>query len=97
MSQTSDQTESQTLEAEAEAKKPITIYVNTRQKEVTERGLTFDQVVALAQPLPSGPNWEYTIDYRHAAGDKHKGELSQGETVKIKNGTIFDVTATDKS
>ncbi|HWX98113.1 MAG TPA: multiubiquitin domain-containing protein [Solirubrobacteraceae bacterium] len=80
-----------------EREQDITIFVNTKRKEVEEDELTFDQVVALAQPLPSGPNYEYTIDYRKAAGEKHKGELVQGETVTIKDGTIFDVTATDKS
>lgn len=57
----------------------------------------FDGVIELAHPLTSGPNYEYTIDYRNAAGEKPKGELLQGETVKIKDGTTFDVTATDKS
>jgi hypothetical protein len=75
----------------------ITIYVNTKEKEVSERELRFDKVVELAQPLPSGPNYEYTIDYRRAAGKKEKGELLPGESVEIKDGTIFDVTPTDKS
>lgn len=73
------------------------IVVNTKEKEVSETELSFDKVVELAQPLPSGPNYEYTIDYRKAAGEKHKGELMPGETVEIKDGTIFDVTPTDKS
>jgi hypothetical protein len=73
------------------------IVVNTKEKEVSETELTFDKVVELAQPLPSGPNYEYTVDYRKAAGEKHKGELMPGETVEIKDGTIFDVTPTDKS
>jgi hypothetical protein len=72
------------------------IFVNTKEKQVGERELSFEQIVELAQPLPSGPNYEYTIDYRRAA-KKEKGELMPGESVEIKNGTIFDVTATDKS
>jgi hypothetical protein len=75
----------------------ITIFVNTKKKEVEKKILTFAEVIELAQPLPSGPNYEYTVDYRKAAGEKHKGELLPGETVDIKDGTIFDVTATDKS
>ena len=101
MSQTSEQPEPQAAQgadaSEAEAKKPIKIFVNTKPKEVEKKELTFDEVIALAQPLPSGPNYEYTIDYRKAAGEKHKGELLPGETVKVKDGTIFDVSATDKS
>jgi hypothetical protein len=78
-------------------KPEIKIFVNTKPKEVESRVLSFADVIALAQPLPSGPNYEYTVDYRKAAGTKHKGELLPGETVEVKDGTIFDVTATDKS
>jgi hypothetical protein len=82
----------------AEARKrEWSIVVNTKNREVSEKELTFDKVVELAQPLPSGPNYEYTIDYRKAAGKKHKGELMPREVVEIKDGTIFDVTPTDKS
>jgi hypothetical protein len=75
----------------------FTIFVNTKEKEVTERELSFARVVELAQPLPSGPNYEYTVDYRRAVGKKEKGELMPGESVEIKDGTRFDVTPTDKS
>ena len=87
-------------DAEAEQqehKKEFKIFVNTKETEVSEKELTFARIVELAQPLPSGPNYEYTIDYRKAAGKKEKGELLPGESVEIKDGTIFDVTATDKS
>jgi hypothetical protein len=83
-------------ESDAAAKREWRIFVNTKEKEVAERELSFEQIVELAQPLPSGPNYEYTIDYRRAA-KKEKGELQPGESVEIKNGTIFDVTATDES
>jgi Multiubiquitin len=92
-----EQSQQQVDQDEAERKHEWKIYVNTKEKEVSEKELTFDKVVELAQPLPSGPNYEYTVDYRKAAGEKHKGELMPGETVEIKDGTIFDVTATDKS
>lgn len=82
---------------QAKRKHEFKIYVNTKEKEVSEKELSFNRIVELAQPLPSGPNYEYTVDYRRAAGAKHKGELMPGETVEIKDGTIFDVTATDKS
>lgn len=84
-------------ETEGKHKHEYKIYVNTKEKEVSEKELTFERVVELAQPLPSGPNYEYTVDYRRAAGKKEKGELMPGESVEIKNGTIFDVTPTDKS
>ena len=74
------------------------IIVNTREKTVDADELTFDHVVRLAfDPVPSGPNIMITVSYRHAAGEKHDGTLTQGESVKIKDGTVFVVTATDKS
>ncbi len=75
-----------------------TITVNGRQKTVTSDGLTFDQVVALAfDPVPSGPNVEVTVAYRRGHGDKPAGSLYEGQSVKVKEGMIFDVTVTDKS
>jgi hypothetical protein len=78
--------------------KQITIIVNGRKKEVTQRVLSFTEVVALAfDPVPSGPDWVFTVTYRKAASKPHDGTLTQGEHIKVKNGTIFNVTATNKS
>lgn len=77
--------------------KTFTIVVNGRQKVVTTVELTFDEVVALADGLPSGPNIVYTVTYRRAEGNKPEGSLTEGHSVKVKDGTIFNVIATDKS
>jgi hypothetical protein len=77
--------------------KLVKIIVNGEEKEVEKGDLTFAQVVALASGLPTGPNILYTITYRKAEGNKPEGTLVEGGTVKIKKGTIFNVTATDKS
>jgi hypothetical protein len=78
----------------------ITIIVNGRQKTVDKNAeLTFSQVVALAfDNPPTGPNVLFTITYRKG-GNEHRpdGELTEGQTVKAKEGTVFNVTATDKS
>lgn len=75
-----------------------TIVVNGQQKSVEADELTFDQVVALAfDPVPTGPNVMFTITYRRGHGDKPEGTLTEGQSVKVKEGMIFDVTATDKS
>jgi hypothetical protein len=80
--------------------KEIKIIVNGREKAVEKNDeLTFDQIVALAfDNPPTGPNIKFTITYRKG-GNEHKpeGTLVEGELVKIKDGTIFNVTATDKS
>jgi hypothetical protein len=75
-----------------------TIVVNGQQKTVEASELSFEQVVALAfDPVPTGPNVMFTITYRRGHGDKPEGTLTEGESVKVKEGMIFDVTATDKS
>lgn len=77
--------------------KVTSIVVNGRQKTVSEKELTFDQVVALADNLPSGPNILYTVTYRKANQNKAEGTLVAGDSVKVKDETTFNVTATDKS
>lgn len=74
------------------------IIVNARQREVTQHTLTFDEVarLAFAQP-PFGANTLYTITYRNGPAKNKEGTLVEGQTVKIKDGMIFNVTATDKS
>ena len=73
--------------------------MNAQPKEVSSHEVSFQQIVDLAYNgnPPSGPNWVFTVTYRNADGKKHHGSLAPGETVKIKKGTIFNVTATDKS
>jgi hypothetical protein len=74
------------------------IIVNGRQKEVSTKMLTFNQVVALAfNPVPSGPNVQFTVTYRKGPRRNHEGSMTEGETVRIKDGMIFDVTETNKS
>jgi hypothetical protein len=80
--------------------KDVTIIVNGRQRSVAKNSeLTVAQVVALAfdQP-PTGENVEFTITYRKG-GNEHRpeGSMSGNDTVKVKEGTVFNVTATDKS
>jgi len=78
--------------------KEFTIIVNGRKKVVTAKELSFAEVVALAfDTPPTGQNIVFTVTYRK--GDEHKpeGTLVEGEKVKIKDGMIFNVTATDKS
>jgi Multiubiquitin len=80
------------------SQKAITIIVNGQKKEVTETRLSYDQVAKLAFPVPPpGQNIMYLIGYRHGPPANPKGSLLEGETVRIKNEMIFDVTPTDRS
>lgn len=77
--------------------KDITIVVNGREKVVPKEEMSFGEIVALAEGLPSGQFIVYTITYRRGHGSKPEGTLVEGESVKVKDGMIFNVTATDKS
>ena len=80
--------------------KDVTIIVNGRQRTVAKNSeLTVAQVVALAfDTPPTGENVEFTITYRKG-GNEHRpeGSMSGNDKVKVKDGTVFNVTATDKS
>lgn len=76
----------------------ISIVINGRSRTVTDKELTFQQVVSLAfDPPPTGDNVEFTITYRRGHGDKPEGSLLPGGSVKVKDGMVFSVSATDKS
>lgn len=78
--------------------KEFTIIVNGRRKLVMTKELSFDQIVQLAfNPVPTGPNILFTVTYGRGPKANPEGSLQQGGTVKIKDGMVFSVTATDRS
>lgn len=78
--------------------KELTIIVNGREKVVTDRELSFAQVVALAfDNPPTGDNVRFIVTYRRGEGNKPEGTLAPGGTVKVKEGMIFNVTTTNQS
>jgi multiubiquitin len=78
--------------------KERTVIVNGRSKVVNTKELTFAEVVALAfDTVPTGQNVMFTVTYRRGHGNKPEGTLIEGQSVKVKEGMIFNVTATDKS
>ena len=77
---------------------PITIIVNGEEKPWCDRRISFDEVVELAFGAePPNPNICYTVTFKNAAGKRKQGVLVEGDDVKVKNGTIFNVKRTDKS
>jgi hypothetical protein len=79
-------------------KNEVTVIVNGRPKAVAKDELTFMEVVKLAfDNPPTGPNILFTITFRRGHGDKPEGDLVEGETLKVKEGMIINVTPTDKS
>lgn len=78
--------------------KQFTIIVNAQEKKVSEKTLTYDDVVKIAYPVPPEGNIiGYTITYRNADQNPSAGDLKPDWKVTVKNGTIFNVTPTIKS
>jgi hypothetical protein len=74
------------------------IIINGREKEVTDRELTLSELLKLAfDPVPTGENVCFTATFRKGPRPNKEGTLLEDESVKIKNGMVFNVTATDKS
>jgi Multiubiquitin len=74
------------------------IIINGREKETSEKRLSFAQIIALAFPeQPQNPNTLYTVTFRKGDDSRPEGSLIDGQEVKIKKGMVFNVTATDKS
>ena len=78
--------------------KEFTIIVNGREREVSGKEISFEQVVELAFGAPpAGGTTIYTMTYKRGAGNKPEGTMVSGDTTKVKSGMIFNVTSTDKS
>jgi hypothetical protein len=78
--------------------KTYTIFVNGQKKVVTTKTVTFEEIVKLAYPTPpTGENILYTVSYEDGPHANPQGSLKAGGSVKVKDGMIFNVTATDKS
>jgi hypothetical protein len=85
-------------DANTKEQKSYNVIVNGRERTVTEKKLSFEDVVKLAFDNPGwGPNIFFTVAYRKGEDKKSKGTIVAGDTVVVKDGMIFDVTRTDKS
>jgi hypothetical protein len=79
--------------------KDIQIIVNGTEHTVPKKDvLTFDEITQIAFPgHPTDPNIVFSVTFDKAASTPHHGSLKEGESVTVKNGTIFDVTQTNRS
>lgn len=80
--------------------KTFSIIVNGRSTTVPREHdeLSFDELVDLAFDDPArGPQIVFTITFRKAGGRVPEGELDEGQELKIRDGTIVNVTRTDQS
>ena len=81
------------------SQKDFVIIVNAQKKTVTKKVLTFNEVVELAfgQIPPNSEAVTYTVSYRNGPHSNPEGSMVEGQSVKIKDGMIFNVTKTNKS
>ena len=90
-------TRSKADEHEHDEAKDVVIVVNGEPKQVTSKEVSYEEVVKLAFPTPPFADTLYTVTFRNAKKPK-EGSLGEGQSVEVKkDGTIFNVKATDKS
>ena len=77
--------------------KTIKIIINGRQFEVSEKEISYEEVVNLRynNDPPTGENVVISVTYSKAHGKD--GSLLPGKSVRVKAGMIFNVIDTDKS
>jgi Multiubiquitin len=75
----------------------FSIIVNGRQKHVTGKEISFIQVVQLAfENAKINENIAYTVTYKKGENNR-EGSMVNGEIVKLHDGMIFNVSATNQS
>lgn len=78
--------------------KVVTIVVNGRPRTVRGAKVTFEQLVALAFPVPpTGEGVQFTVQFTRGPSGRPTGTVVEGGTVKVQEGMEFDVTATNRS
>ena len=83
---------------DADPGKEIRIIVDGTPHVVPTDEVSFDTAVNLAYPNGGrGDAITYTVTYYNGAGRPPEGALAQGEKAKVKDGTVFNVTRTDRS
>jgi hypothetical protein len=80
-------------------KDEFAVVVNGAEHEVTDDVVSFDEVVDIAFPgHPNNPDVVFSVTFEKAASKPHQGTLAAGGSVTVKkNGTVFDVTQTNRS
>lgn len=76
----------------------VTIIVNGCAKEWNKKKISFAELVAIAYPVPpTGQCIVYTITYHRGPSHRPEGTLTKGESVRVRDGMVFNVRFTDKS
>ena len=74
------------------------IIVNGRPKVFQGREISYNEVIILAYgSAPAYQTKAYSVTYKRGEGNKPECSMDEGDVVKVKEGMIFNATATDKS
>jgi hypothetical protein len=80
------------------AKVHVQIIVNLREHEWTKKKISFEELVAIAYPVPPpGQEIVYTVTYHSGPPPRPEGTLTKEQSVKVEDGMVFNVKFTDKS
>lgn len=74
---------------------PVQIVLNAQPVTVPDDTVTYEQILRLLPDYDA--NYLYRVTYEKAVGPQISGTLVAGQTVKVRKGTIFHATPTDKS
>ncbi len=89
--------EKQNPSAQGEQKE-YTIIVNAREKTWIKKEISYEEVIVLAfGSYSSDENIVYTVTFSRGPESHHEGSMVKGDSVRVKNGMIFNVTQTNKS
>ena len=81
-----------------DADKAFDIIIDGTTYRVPSDEVSFDEVVDLAYPDGGrGSLIKYTVNFYDGAGRPPEGKLTEGQKTKVKDGTVFNVTRTDRS
>ena len=74
------------------------IIINGSPYRVTGGLISFDEIVDCAYPEGDhGPLVKFTVNFYNGGGRPLQGKVSNRRRIRIKDGTVFNVTRTDRS
>lgn len=78
--------------------KSYNLTVNTLPKVWNEKEISYKQVIILAfGSYSDNPKVTYTVEFFKGEHDKQEGSLTKDESVKVKDGMVFNVSKSDQS
>lgn len=78
--------------------KGVRIIVNAREDIVHQHRISYGQVVKLAYPTPPSPEViGYIVTFYKGPEHHPQGDLTEGMSVRIRNGMVFNVTPNNRS